>query len=418
VIIRCFAGEKKHYKQDQMLGASLLLALREIRRHILRSILTVLGIVIGVAAVITMVTVGNGVTASVQTQIASLGANSLILIPNAAGRQAGSGPPHPFTDRDIAAIKEQIAGIVAASGQANSGQTATADGINWQTTVTGTTDEGLSIQAMKVTSGRNFSADEEAAGKSVCIIGETVRKNLFVNVDPIGRELRVGKLACPIVGLLKERGQGGGGNDQDDSVLMPLRTVQRDLLGTTDIQWIVIGVNPDYNNETVSADLERLMRERRHLVPGASEDFRIIDMKQISDAVSGTLTVMTALVAAIASISLIVGGIGIVNIMLVSVTERTREIGIRLAIGALAREVRLQFLTEAVVLCSLGGAIGIALSFGLSLLLTRLMSIDYVFDPFVNLGSLLFSSFLGILFGYVPAQRAAALNPIDALRHE
>ena len=382
-----------------MLGASLLLALREIRRHLLRSILTVLGIVIGVASVITMVTVGNGVTASVQQQIASLGANTLIVIPNAGGRQAGSGPPHPFDPQDVAAMKEQVGGIVAAAGQANSSATATADGINWQTAVTGTSNEGITIQAMTVTSGRTFSPEEEAAGKAVCIIGETVRKNLFANVDAIGRELRVGKIACPIIGQLKERGQGGGGNDQDDVVLMPLRTVQRDLIGTTDIQWVVVGVNPRFDNETVSADLSRLLRERRHISFGQSDDFRIIDLKQISDTVSGTLTVMTALVAAIASISLIVGGIGIVNIMLVSVTERTREIGIRLAIGALAREVRLQFLTEAVVLCSLGGAIGIGLSFGLSVLLTRLMDVDFVFDPVVNLGSLLFSSFLGIVFG-------------------
>jgi putative ABC transport system permease protein len=401
-----------------MLGASLLLALREIRRHLLRSILTVLGIVIGVAAVITMVTVGKGVTASVQAQIASLGANTLIVIPNVGGRQAGSAPPRAFTEQDVQVIREQIGGLKAVAGQANSAATATADGINWQTSVTGTTNDGIAIQAMVVTSGRPFSADEEAAGKSVCIIGETVRKNLFANVDPIGRELRVGKLSCPIIGQLKERGQGGGGNDQDDVVLMPLRTVQRDLLGTTDIHWMVIGVNPTYDNQIVSADLSRLLRERRHLAPGAPDDFRIIDLKQISDTVSGTLAVMTALVAAIASISLIVGGIGIVNIMLVSVTERTREIGIRLAIGALAREVRLQFLTEAVVLCSLGGAIGIGLSFGLSMLLTRIMDVDFIFDPLVNLGSLLFASFLGILFGYVPAQRAAALNPIDALRHE
>ena len=287
-----------------------------------------------------------------------------------------------------------------------------------QTAVTGTSNDGLAIQAMTVTSGRTFTPEEEAAGKAVCIIGETVRKNLFANVDAIGRELRVGKIACPIIGQIKERGQGGGGNDQDDVVLMPLRTVQRQFLGNSDIQWIVVGVNPGFDNESVSADLSRLLRERLHIAPGQSDDFRIIDLKQISDTVSGTLTVMTALVAAIASISLIVGGIGIVNIMLVSVTERTREIGIRLAIGALAREVRLQFLTEAVVLCSLGGAIGIGLAFGLSLLLTGLMEVDFAFDPVVNLGSLLFSSFLGILFGYVPAQRAAALNPIDALRHE
>lgn len=401
-----------------MLGASLLLALREIRRHLLRSILTVLGIVIGVAAVVTMVTVGNGVTASVRTQIASLGANTLIAVPNAGARQAGSGTPHPFTQDDVVAMRRQIGGVSAVSGQANSSVTASADGINWQTNVNGTTDDGIQIQAMSVTSGRIFTPDEEDAGKSVCIIGVTVRRNLFATVDPLGRELRVGRLSCPVIGVLKERGQGGMGNDQDDVVLMPLRTVQRQILGTTDIHWIVIGVNPAYDNAAVSADVTRLLRERRHLAPGENDDFRVIDMKQISDTVSGTLRVMTGLVAAIASISLIVGGIGIVNIMLVSVTERTREIGIRLAIGALASEVRLQFLTEAVVLCSLGGVIGLVLSLGLSVIITRMMSVDFLFEPLVNLGSLLFSSFLGILFGYVPAQRAAGLNPIDALRHE
>jgi putative ABC transport system permease protein len=401
-----------------MLGASLLLALREIRRHLLRSILTVLGIVIGVAAVITMVTVGNGVTASVREQIASLGANTLMVVTNSAARQAGGGAPRNFTREDVDAIREQIGGIDRVAGQVNSSATATADGINWPTNVTGTTRDGIAIQAMKITAGRVFTAGEEAAGKAVCIIGETVRKNLFANVDPLGRELRVGKITCPVIGVLKERGQGGPGSDQDDTVLMPARAVQRQLIGTTNIYWIVIGVNPGYDNNAVSADLSRLMRERRHIAPGQDDDFRLIDMKQISDTVSGTLRVMTGLVAAIASISLIVGGIGIVNIMLVSVTERTREIGIRLAIGALAREVRLQFLTEAVVLCSLGGAIGIGLAFGLSILLTGLMAVDFVFSPLINLGSLLFSSFLGIVFGYVPAQRAAALNPIDALRHE
>ena len=401
-----------------MLGASFLLAIREIRRHLLRSILTVLGIVIGVAAVITMVTVGNGVTASVRQQIAQLGANTLMVVTDAQARQAGGAPPPNFTREDVEAIREQIGGIDAVAGQVNSSVTATADGINWQTSVTGTTDDGIKIQAMTLTSGRIFTAEEEAGGKGVCIIGETVRKNLFANVDPIGRKLRVGKIACPVIGTLKERGQGGPGSDQDDTILMPARAVQRQIIGTTNIYWIVIGVNPAYDNNAVSADLSRLMRERRHIAPGQQDDFRLIDMKQISDTVSGTLKVMTGLVAAIASISLIVGGIGIVNIMLVSVTERTREIGIRLAIGALAREVRLQFMTEAVVLCSLGGAIGIGLAFGLSVLLTRLMAVDFLFDPLINLGSLLFSSFLGIVFGYVPAQRAAALNPIDALRHE
>jgi len=401
-----------------MLGASLLLALREIRRHLLRSILTVLGIVIGVAAVVTMVTVGNGVTASVRGQIASLGANTLMVVTDSQARQAGGGMPRAFTREDVDAIREQIGGVDRVAGQVNSSVAATADGINWQTNVIGTTRDGIAIQAMGLTSGRVFTAEEEAAGRAVCIIGETVRKNLFANVDPLGRELRLGKLTCPVIGVLKERGQGGPGSDQDDSVLMPARAVQRQIIGTTNIYWIVIGLNPAYDNNAVSTDLSRLMRERRHIASDQSDDFRLIDMKQISDTVSGVLRVMTGLVAAIASISLIVGGIGIVNIMLVSVTERTREIGIRLAIGALAREVRLQFLTEAVVLCSLGGAIGIGLSFGLSILICKIMDVDFIFSPLINLGSLLFSSFLGIVFGYVPAQRAAALNPIDALRHE
>jgi putative ABC transport system permease protein len=223
-----------------MLAASLLLAMREIRRHLLRSVLTVLGIVIGVAAVVTMVTVGNGVTASVQKQIASLGANTLILVANTSGRQAGSGTPHPFTPQDVDAIRQQIGGITGAAGQANSNQTVTANGVSWQSNINGTSDEGLRIQAMSVTAGRIFTPDEESAGKSVCIIGETVRKNLYVDRDPIGTELHVGKLACPVIGLLKERGQGGQGNDQDDTVLMPLKMVQRQIVGNTDIYWMVL----------------------------------------------------------------------------------------------------------------------------------------------------------------------------------
>ena len=196
-----------------MLGASFLLALREIRRHLLRSFLTVLGIVIGVASVVTMVTVGNGVTASVRTQIASLGANTLIAVPNGGPRQAGGTQPPPFTDQDVVAIREQIGGIDGVSGHANSSAIATADGINWQTSVDGTTDEGMRIQAMTLTSGRLFGPDEEAAGKAVCIIGETVRKNLFANVDPVGREMRLGALPCPVSGLRKRGGYGGSMNE-------------------------------------------------------------------------------------------------------------------------------------------------------------------------------------------------------------
>ena len=292
-----------------MFGASLLLALRAIRRHLLRSFLTVLGIVIGVAAVITMVTVGNGVTSSISSQISALGANTLMIVPNTQGRAAGSGAPRQFNVSDVDAIREQVGGVKEVAGQRQITVAAMANGVKWSSTALGTSDAGLDVQNMTVTEGRRFTDDEESAGKAVCIIGPTVQKNLFQGQDPIG-------------------------------------------------------------------------------------------------------------VAAIASISLIVGGIGIVNIMLVSVTERTREIGIRLAIGALAGEVRLQFLTEAVVLCSLGGAVGIVLAVVLSYAITGLIGVELMIDPAVVVGSLAFSSFLGVVFGYVPAQRASALNPIEALRHE
>jgi putative ABC transport system permease protein len=252
----------------------------------------------------------------------------------------------------------------------------------------------------------------------VCVIGPTIQKTLYQGQEPLGRPLRVNQISCPVIGVLKARGQGGGGTDQDDMVIMPLRALQRQLIGDPNVTWIVVGADPAYDNAAISKDIERLLRERRHIAAGQELDFRIVDMKQIADTVSGTLRVMTGLVAAIASISLIVGGIGIVNIMLVSVTERTREIGIRLAIGALASEVRLQFLTEAVVLCSLGGALGIALALGLSAFLAQLIGVDLLINPYVVLGSLAFASFLGLVFGYVPAQRAASLNPIEALRHE
>lgn len=401
-----------------MFGASLLLAFREIQRHLLRSFLTVLGIVIGVAAVITMVTVGNGVTASVRSQISALGANTLLVAPNTQGRAAGSAAPRPFLAGDVAAIREQVAGVRAVAGQTQTAVAAFNEGVKWSTTATGTSDDGMEVQNQKLASGRAFSHAEESAGRAVCIVGATVQKNLFQDEDPLGRRLRLNTLSCPVVGVMKERGQGGGGQDQDDVVLLPLRAAQRQLVGNTNLLFIVIGVDPAYDNAAVGRDVERLLRERRHIGPDQDSDFRLIDVKQISDTVSGTIGVLTGLVAAVASISLVVGGIGIVNIMLVSVTERTREIGIRLAIGALAREVRLQFLTEAVVLCSLGGAIGIALAVALSLLLARLLKVDFLMDPWVVAGSLAFSSVLGVVFGYVPAQRAAALNPIEALRHE
>ena len=402
-----------------MLGTTLILAFREIQRHLLRSFLTTLGIVIGVAAVITMVTLGNGATAAVKKQISSLGSNILSVRP---GQRMGPGSdgeaPPPFKNEDLDAIRDQIAGVRAVAGQAQATATAVRNAQNWSTTVNGTTNDFLEAQQWMLASGRRFTDAEEQAGKSVCIIGNTVRANLFQGVDPIGQRFRVKDMSCTVIGLLATRGQGGFGNDQDDTIIMPLKMVQRRFTGNRDLRSIMVAVDENYDTSVVQSALTSLLRERRHLTDGQPDNFSIFDTRQISEAISGSTKIMTGLLGAVAAVSLVVGGIGIMNIMLVSVTERTREIGIRLAIGALANEVLLQFLVEAVVLSSLGGIIGVALALIATVSLAPVMGVPFLFDPFINLVSFAFSALIGVVFGYFPARRAAALNPIDALRHE
>ena len=402
-----------------MLGTTLILAFREIQRHLLRSFLTTLGIVIGVAAVITMVTLGNGATAAVKKQISSLGSNILSVRP---GQRMGPGSdgeaPPPFKNEDLDAIRDQIAGVRAVAGQAQATATAVRNAQNWSTTVNGTTNDFLEAQQWMLASGRRFTDAEEQAGKSVCIIGNTVRANLFQGVDPIGQRFRVKDMSCTVIGLLATRGQGGFGNDQDDTIIMPLKMVQRRFTGNRDLRSIMVAVDENYDTSVVQSALTSLLRERRHLTDGQPDNFSIFDTRQISEAISGSTKIMTGLLGAVAAVSLVVGGIGIMNIMLVSVTERTREIGIRLAIGALANEVLLQFLVEAVVLSSLGGIIGVVLALVATVSLAPVMGVPFLFDPFINLVSFAFSALIGVVFGYFPARRAAALNPIDALRHE
>ena len=402
-----------------MLGTTLILAFREIQRHLLRSFLTTLGIVIGVAAVITMVTLGNGATAAVKKQISSLGSNILSVRP---GQRMGPGSdgeaPPPFKNEDLDAIRDQIAGVRAVAGQAQTTATAVRNAQNWSTTVNGTTNDFLEAQQWMLASGRRFTDAEEQAGKSVCIIGNTVRANLFQGVDPIGQRFRVKDMSCTVIGLLATRGQGGFGNDQDDTIIMPLKMVQRRFTGNRDLRSIMVAVDDDYDTTVVQSALTSLLRERRHLTDDQPDNFSIFDTRQISEAISGSTKIMTGLLGAVAAVSLVVGGIGIMNIMLVSVTERTREIGIRLAIGALANEVLLQFLVEAVVLSSLGGIIGVVLALVATVSLAPVMGVPFLFDPFINLVSFAFSALIGVVFGYFPARRAAALNPIDALRHE
>lgn len=398
-----------------MLGTTILLALREIRRHILRSILTTLGIIIGVAAVVTMVTLGNGVTASVQEEISSLGASNFIVFPVRTTR----GAICPFDEADVRAVEQQIAGVTLAAGNVGAAATAFYNGQDWDTRVQGVNNAFLDAQSINVEEGRPFTKDEEQAGKNVCLLGLKVREALFLpGTSPVGARMRLGDVSCQVIGVIEERGQGGGGADDDDAVYMPLKTVQRRFKGNDNLDYFVLKYDAGYVPSAIQDALVDLLRERRLLQGAEPNDFNVIDTAQVNQALGAATGALTAMVAVIASISLLVGGIGIMNIMLVSVTERTREIGIRLAIGALAREVRLQFLTEAVVLCALGGLAGIALGFVASIGLAALIDVPFAFDPVINLVSFLFAAGMGIVFGYYPASRASKLDPIDALRHE
>ena len=401
-----------------MLGTTLILALRSIRRHLLRSFLTILGIVIGVGAVVTMVTLGKATTAAVQQQISALGSNILQIRPGQGFGRGGGGPQPPnFKPEDVEAIAQQVAGVTAVAPQASASATAIYEGANWSTSINGTTSAFLTVQPWPLTAGRYWTPAEQEAGKAVCLIGNTVRQNLFRGGDPIGARIRMGNISCDVIGALSTRGQGGFG-DQDDVVVMPIKTVQRRFTGNRDVRLMLVGVDTDYQTSNVQAAITDLLRVRRHLTGARDDDFNIFDTKQISDTLTGTTTLLTRIVAAVAAISLVVGGIGIMNIMLVSVTERTREIGIRLAIGAVAREVLLQFLVEAVALSCLGGVIGLIIAQGVILALVPLMQVPWTFDPQINLIAFAISAVIGVVFGYFPARRAAALNPIDALRHE
>jgi putative ABC transport system permease protein len=401
-----------------MLWNMILVALREIRRNVMRSFLTILGIVIGVAAVITMVTIGGGATAQVRQQIASMGSNLLMVSP---GKRFGPGQASgtvPFKESDAEAITREVSSIVAVAPVSTQSITAIFGNQNWTTQVTGSDNQYFMVTNRSIKAGRQFSDSELRSGAAVCIIGETVRKILFGGQKALGEKIRLQKLSCEVIGILEAKGQSTMGMDQDDIVVIPMRTFQRRISGNQDVGIIQVSVQQGASTDKTQQDIRSLMRERRHLSPSDDDNFTVMDMKEISKMLTGTTELLTALLAAVAAVSLLVGGIGIMNIMLVSVTERTREIGIRLAIGAIEREVLIQFLVEAVVLSSFGGLVGIALATVASLVLSRLMQVPYLFNPGINIISFLFSAAIGVIFGYFPAQKAARLDPIDALRHE
>jgi putative ABC transport system permease protein len=401
-----------------MFRTTLELALQAIRRNPLRSILTMLGIVIGVAAVIIMVNVGKGATAQVTRQISSLGTNLLMINPGrrmGPGQSVGAGP---FTVADADAIRRELPAVAAIAPTAAQTLTAIYGNENWTTSVAAASEEYLTARQWRVVTGRTFSPSEQRSGASVCVLGQTVREKLFGAQSAVGESVRLQKLACTVIGLLEPKGQAAMGMDQDDIVLIPLRTFQRRVAGNTDVRSILVSVRTGVPTERVQSDIERLLRERRHVAPGTDDNFMVVDMKEITRTLAGTTQILTALLGAVAAVSLLVGGIGIMNIMLVSVTERTREIGIRLAIGAMERDVLLQFLVEAIVLACCGGVLGVLLALGGSVALTRALQVPFVFDAGIMLIAFAFSAAVGVIFGYFPARRAAHLDPIQALHYE
>ncbi len=399
---------------------TVLIAMREIRRNVMRSSLTILGIVIGVAAVITMVTVGDGATKQVANEISSLGSNLLDVRPGQSFRGPGgtrSGAPM-FKMADAEAVAREITGLAGVAPVTSRAVQAIHGNDNWVTQIAGSTNDYLKVRNWTLAGGRLFNEGELKGGAAVCIIGDTIRKQFFGAQDPVGNTIRLEKISCQIIGILKPKGQSGFGTDQDDFVLMPLKTVQRRITGNTDIYFISVSAMDGVSTEKVKSDIERLMRERRQTGKNEEDDFNVRDMQEIVKTLTGTTRLLTTLLGAVAAVSLLVGGIGIMNIMLVSVTERTREIGIRLAIGAMEKQVLMQFLIEAVVLSCFGGIIGIILGIAASVAGAGALKVPFILNMGIVVVSFVFSAGVGVVFGYFPARKAAHLDPIEALRHE
>ena len=403
-----------------MLLNALLIAIKEIRRNILRSILTILGIVIGVASVIAMVMIGDGTTANVTANIEKLGSNML----NVRVGQEKRGAPRddnsakPFKIEDITAIKNEVSNLKGVTAENSSMANVVFGNKSNSSLIVGTTNDYFIIKDWEVEQGRIFEEGELSSGKSVCILGTTVVKNLFGDENPIGATIRIKNFPCSVIGVLASKGASSFGRDQDEVVITPLKMYQRKIQGNLDVSTIIVSVMEEKYIEDAKAQIISLMQDRRAIKLGEADNFHIRDMKDILNTMTSTTKMLTYLLGSIAAISLLVGGIGIMNIMLVSVTERTREIGIRLAIGAMQSEVLLQFLIEAIVLSTWGGIIGIFLGLGVGYGVVQIFELLYIINTQIILISFIFSTLIGVVFGYFPARKAARLNPIDALRYE
>jgi putative ABC transport system permease protein len=378
-----------------------------------------LGIVIGVAAVIAMVTLGSGASSKVRENLAKLGSNMLIARPGQSTfGPGGASDSRAFEERDVAALKSNLSGIRGVAPTAQKQVKAVFGALNYDTSVTGTNADWFTVQDWVIADGRPFNEGEIRSGTSVCVIGDTIVRELFAGQDPVGERLRLGNFSCEIIGRMAPKGQSAFGSDQDSIIVLPLRTYHRRIAGNTRISTISISVTEASDIARVQRDAEEVLRERRRVAPGEEDDFTIRDMTQIANTMASTTTILTGLLGAVAAVSLLVGGIGIMNIMLVSVTERTREIGIRLAIGALERQVLSQFLVESIVLALFGGMIGIALGLAIAAAGSALMDVPFSADPAVVALAFAVSALIGVIFGYFPARRAARLDPIEALRRE
>ena len=403
-----------------MLSNAFLIAIKEIKRNLLRSFLTILGIVIGVASVIAMVMIGDGTTANVKESISKLGTNMLTLRVG----QERRGPPRednsakPFTEGDISAIKNEIQNIKAVASENTTKMNIVLGNKSTTSSVIGTNNDYFIIKDWEVTEGRIFDESELNSGKSSCIIGTTIVKQLFGEDNPIGMNIRLKNLSCNVIGVLKSKGAAAFGNDQDEIIIVPLKMYQQKIKGDKDVTSILISITAENYISSAKSEITSLMQERRNLRLDEPDNFHIRDMQEMLSTMTSTTQMLTYLLGSIAGISLLVGGIGIMNIMLVSVTERTREIGTRLAIGAMENEVLLQFLVEAIVLSTFGGIIGIFLGLGIGYLTVSMIDLPFILNNQIILISFIFSTLIGVFFGYFPARKAARLNPIDALRYE
>lgn len=400
---------------------TLRIALRSLARNKLRSFLTMLGIIIGVGAVIAMVAIGEGAKALVREQIASLGTNVLIIFPGAftqAGARSGAGGRSTLTDGDAKAIMNEVPGVSLVSPILRRNDQVVASNQNWATTIQGVAPELQQIRKWEVEEGRFISQADVDRVEKVALVGQTVAENLFGNEERLDAVIRVRNIPFRVVGVLARKGQSTQGADQDDVVMIPYTTMQKRVLSITYVHSIIASTVSAERNQAVQDNIAALLRERHRLQPDQDDDFTIRNLSDVAEAASNTASVMAILLGSIASVSLLVGGIGIMNIMLVSVTERTREIGTRMAVGARSQDIMLQFLVEAVVMAACGGALGILLGIGSSEILNEWARWPTLISPGIVTIAFLFSGAVGVFFGFYPAQKAAHLDPIEALRYE